>query len=202
MRTRFKKSVITLFTLCFVVTGITSVYATKMLHRNAEELATLANRMFIGTCISVEEKEMDFGGGSSLTYTEYTFEVLEGIKGIQSGTILIIKQLGRATGLGSITGMPSYKSGRKYLLCLRDDSEVGLTSPIGLGQGVFQIFTAQDGTEKAINLFSNKGLFHRMDSKPTAKYSTLDAEERSLMAVKKGSIDLNLFVGLIKKMSK
>ena len=197
MRSRFKKSVTILFTICFVVIGITSLYATKMLHRNAEELASLANRVFIGVCVSAEEKQ-----DGDLYYTEYTFEVLEGIKGINSGAILVFRQFVTPPGAGKIAGFPSYENGEKYMLFLREDSKLGLTSPIGLGQGAFRIFTTQDGKEKAINFFGNKGLFHRMGSKPSAKYSTLSAKEKSLMAITSGPVELNRFVNLIKKMSK
>jgi len=201
MKNRFKKSVIILFTICFVVTGMTSLYATKMLHRNAEELASLAHRVFVGMCVSVEEKEMTFPeNGASLIYTEYTFQVEQSIKGPVGGTV-VLRQLGRARGLGSIIGMPFYESGKKYLLCLREDSEYGLASPIGLGQGAFQIYKDDKGTEQAINAFGNQGLFHRMDAK-SFKFSTLSIAEKSLMAATKGPVDFNNYVNLMRKLAK
>ena len=200
MKTRFKKSVIVLLTIYFVVTGMTSLYATKMLHRNAEELASLAHRVFVGECVSVEEKEVTFSNGASLTYTEYTFQVERSIKGPVGGTV-VLRQLGRARGLGSIIGMPFYENGKKYLLCLREDSEYGLASPIGLGQGAFQLYKDDKGTEQAINALGNQGLFHRMDAK-SFKYSTLSIAEKSLIAATKGPVDFNNFVSLMQKLAR
>ena len=78
-----KKLVIWFLATSFLVMGISSVFATKMLHRNVEELATLADRVFVGVCISAEEKQTDFPSvGSTGTYTEYTFQVEESIKGV------------------------------------------------------------------------------------------------------------------------
>ena len=47
-----------LWSVFFVGTGTTSIYAIKMLHRNAEQLVAFSHRVFIGVCISVEEKEI------------------------------------------------------------------------------------------------------------------------------------------------
>ena len=200
MKTRFKKSVIVLLTICFVVTGMTSLYATKMLHRNAEELASLAHRVFVGVCVSVEEKEMTFSNGASLNYTEYTFQVEQSIKGSVGGTV-VLRQLGRARALGSIIGMPFYESDKKYLLCLREDSEYGLASPIGLGQGAFQIYKDDEGVEQAINAFGNQGLFHGMDAR-SFKYSTFNTAEKSLMVGTKRPVDFNNLVSLMQKLAR
>lgn len=184
--------------MCVFVTSVlltNSSYATKMLHRNAEELAKMADRIFVGVCTSVAERR-----DGNMIYTEYTFQVLQNIKGVGSGT-LVLRQFGRARGVGSVIGMPAYDQGQKYMLFLRSDSEYGLASPIGLGQGAFRIIES-DGSEQAINAFGNSGLFHRMDAK-SAKYSTtLSSIEKSLMATTTEPVDFNNFVGLMQKLVK
>lgn len=190
-----KKSLIYFFTISILVTATGSALATKMLHRNAEELATLAERIFVGVCISVEENR-----DGNMLYTEYTFEVLQNIKGVNSGT-LVFRQFGRAKGVGSVIGMPAYDRGKKYMLFLRHDSEYGLTSPIGLGQGAFQIVKREDGVEQASNTFGNSGLFHRMDAK-SPQYAPLNAREKSLMTTTRGTVDFNSFVGLLQKLAR
>ena len=196
-----RKVQIPLLVVAVLALQSTSLFATKMLQRNAEELADLADRIFVGVCISAEEKQMDFPSvGSTGTYTEYTFQVEESIKGVTGGTV-VLRQLGRARGIGSIVGMPAYDVGKTYLMFLRADSEYGLASPIGLGQGAFEVTTKDSGSQQAINAFGNLGLFHRMDSQ-SAKYSTLEAKEKSLMRTKKGPVDFKNFKGLLKKMAK
>ena len=67
--------------ICVLVTSVlltNSSYATKMLNRNAEELAKMADRIFVGVCTSVAERR-----DGNMIYTEYTFQVLQSIKAAQ-----------------------------------------------------------------------------------------------------------------------
>ena len=171
-----------------------------MLHRNVEELVSLSERIFVGICVSVEEQQLDFSNGSPLIYTEYTFEVLQSIKSAGSERV-VLRQVGLAKGPGSIIGMPAYDINKKYLLFLREDSEYGLASPIGLGQGAFKILKTKGGSELAINAFNNQGLFHRMDSKTLSKTAALTQEEKAIMSQTHGPIDLENFINLIKIIS-
>ncbi len=197
MKQILKGTVVSPLTLSLMIIGVLvmavgSAFATKMLHRNAQELATKADRVFIGVCVSVAENR-----DGNMIYTEYTFEVLENIKGVGSGTI-VFRQFGRTKGVGSVIGMPFYDNDKKYLMFLHGDTQLGLTSPIGLGQGAFHVIKKDDGSEVAINAFHNRGLFHRMDSKLTK--TTLNAAETRMMAITSGPVNLDHFVGFVKKM--
>jgi len=143
-----------LLTLTLLISffSINQSNATKMLHRNAEELISLSERIFVGICVSVKEQQLDFSNGSPLIYTEYTFQVLQSIKNVSSEKV-VLRQIGLAKDPGSIIGMPAYERDKKYLLFLRADSEYGLASPIGLGQGAFNILGAGNGVDLAINAF-------------------------------------------------
>ena len=191
-----------LLTFSFLISlfSVNQSNATKMLHRNAEELVSLSERIFVGICVSVEEQQLDFSNGSPLTYTEYTFEVLQSIKGTGSETV-VLRQVGLAKGPGSIIGMPVYDIDKKYLLFLRGDSEYGLASPIGLGQGAFKILKPKDGPELAINAFNNRGLFHRMNSQTLSKTAALPPEEKTILSQTHGPVDLENFISLIKIIS-
>ncbi|MCH7753942.1 hypothetical protein IH970_02295 [candidate division KSB1 bacterium] len=191
-----------LLTFSFLISlfSVNQSNATKMLHRNAEELVSLSERIFVGICVSVEEQQLDFSNGSPLTYTEYTFEVLQSIKGTGSETV-VLRQVGLAKGPGSIIGMPAYDIDKKYLLFLRGDSEYGLASPIGLGQGAFKILKPKDGPELAINAFNNRGLFHRMNSQTLSKTAALPPEEKTILSQTHGPVDLENFISLIKIIS-
>jgi len=195
-----RKLFILALTLPILLASISKVDATKMLHRNAEELILLSERIFVGVCVSVKEQHLEFSNGSPLTYTEYTFQVLQFIKNVNSEKI-VLRQIGLAKGLGSIIGMPAYETDKKYLLFLRGDSEYGLASPIGLGQGAFRIFEASDGADLAINEFGNRGLFHRMDTRTLSKTAALTPEEKAIMSQTHGPVDLESFVCLIKSLS-
>ena len=195
-----RKLFILALTLPILLASISKVNATKMLHRNAEELVSFSERIFVGICVSVKEQQLDFSNGSPLIYTEYTFQVLQSIKNVSSEKI-VLRQIGLAKGPGSIIGMPAYETDKKYLLFLRADSEYGLASPIGLGQGAFKIFEASNGGALAINAFGNRGLFYRMDTRTLNKSAALTPEEKAIMSQTHGPVDLESFVGLIKSLS-
>ncbi len=187
-------------TLLISFFSINQSNATKMLHRNAEELISLSERIFVGICVSVKEQQLDFSNGSPLIYTEYTFQVLQSVKNVSSEKV-VLRQIGLAKGPGSIIGMPAYERDKKYLLFLRADSEYGLASPIGLGQGAFNILEAGNGVDLAINAFGNRGLFYRMDANILNKTAVLTPEEKAIMSQTHGPVDLENFVGLIKSLT-
>ena len=172
---------------------INDTTATTLLHRNAEELTRLADRIFMGTCTSAKEKTINISGESQMICTEYTFNILTGIKGVDGNTVKL-RQLGKANGVGSIIGMPNYEKGHKYIIFLRNESRYGLASPIGLGQGTFQVINTD-----AVNNFGNKGLFQRMDLK-SQRYKVLDENEKILITTKKGKVNVDSFVSIIQKL--
>ena len=97
-----KKSVIWFSAIGFLLMGLSSVFATKLLHRNAEKLTELADRVFMAICVEAVEESAPIGN-ATMTYTRYVFEVLEPIKGDLSQSVTI-KQLGLMRGPGSIVG--------------------------------------------------------------------------------------------------
>jgi len=177
-----------------------SVFATKLVHRNIAELTTLADRIFIGTCLSVETKSITIEGQNAIV-AEYTFEVSQAIKGAPSST-LVFRQFGPAHGAGSIVGMPTYKIGKRYMLFLRKDSAYGLTSPIGLGQGAFLVLTNSNGTTQAINAYGNRGLFQEKNaSTPILRKPSLNLAEQKLLARKAGPVRIENLVSIVKKLA-
>jgi hypothetical protein len=134
-------------------------------------MTVLADRVFVGRCLSVEETEEEIAGGP-LPVTRYTFEVERAVKG-RIPRQITIKYLGHATPIkgGKITmhgrpvstktflhGMNSYKEGDRVMLFLNADSPRG-TSPVGLYQGAFFITRMPSGQELAQNSINNLGLF-------------------------------------------
>lgn len=122
-----------------------------------EELVTRSRTIFVGRCVAVREVEKGWAG---LPVTEAEFSVAESVKsdaapagpragaspvvaGSTTGNRVRVRQIsGRAVpGLGT-----RFQVGQEVLLFLHGDSTTGLTSPVGMAQGVFTIIrAARDG---------------------------------------------------------
>lgn len=119
---------------------------------NLEALAETADRVFVGTCISVKEIKKD--KVAKVPVVKYTFKVNDEIKGIQGKTEVSFKQW-KAT-----TREAGYRIGEKYVLFLYPNSSLGLTSPVGFLQGQFNINTDKHSNKEfVINKLGNKGLY-------------------------------------------
>ncbi len=176
-----------------------SAYATKLLHRNLSQMANLADRVFVGLCIEAVEVTAPIGN-ATMPYTRYTFQVAEGIKG-SLGQTVTIKQLGRMQGLGSIVGMPAYREGVKYMLFMLPESEIGLSSPVGLLQGAFEVFEDKaTGQMHISNSIGNRGLFKDMTSENLKNVQKFTHEDMQLLSVQKGPIEYTRWINLVKKL--
>lgn len=196
-----------------------SAYRTILM--NLEDLATRAPRIVAGLCTSRNKGKVVVGtNGGNLAYTEYTFRVTDVIKG-KVGDPLIIRQvnLGRkpmseAQGSEETTALqpvprnplplPDYQPGQEVFLFLTEDSKLGLTSPLGIQQGVFDIETAR-GEKLVSSRVSNTtllrgisperkaalGLFARRDPIPPRKAAETTA----------GPFGYEAFVSLVKELS-
>lgn len=124
---------------------------------NLEQIVAKADRIFVGTVIGVTEDYV-YAAGGNLPVTVYAFTVDEVLKG-SVGQTLSIKQIGHRSNPSSLFGhLPAYEDGMVVMLFLHADSQYGLTSPVGLGQGAFSVKT--DGSIKVsvMNGSRNRGL--------------------------------------------
>ncbi|MEM7244784.1 MAG: hypothetical protein AAF533_05540 [Acidobacteriota bacterium] len=115
--------------------------ATTLVPMTPKQVVSEAARIFVGTC--VDTQPITVTGG--MLATEYTFRVESVQKGedlrasLEAGRRLYRfrqyggLQDGRRSG---IVGLPQYEVGQRYRLALRGESQLGLTSPVGFGQGV------------------------------------------------------------------
>ena len=71
-----------------------------------------------------------------------------------------------------IAGVPTFHVGEEVVLFLYGESELGLSSPVGLGQGKFEVVETKEGGKLALNSSNNRTLFRGMD---TAKRTRLVA---------------------------
>jgi hypothetical protein len=122
------------------------------------------------TVLDVEQTSMSLGGGE-LPVTVYTLAVDDPIKGefdtSKGKAVIEVRMLGTVKNQPTVNGMqrlsvlpelPRLQTGHDYLLFATAPSAIGLSSPVGLGQGAFGIFV--DGkVEMAANELNNAGLF-------------------------------------------
>lgn len=143
-----KKSIFILF-VCFLASECSSLSFANILEENEapkikierrlvsetvpmnlEEIVHASNRIFSGHCTKVEEFD---DSESRLPVVKYTFKVVEGIKGIGKKKEITFKQW-----KPSVRDI-GFDKGKKYIMFLYPNSERGLTSPVGLLQGHFQV---------------------------------------------------------------
>jgi hypothetical protein len=143
-----------------------------MLQLNLEDLAARAGRIFRGTVVRIEPGAVEVGGGRlpTLTYTlrvEQAFRgEFEARKGERFATVTTLGktpplQVGNLRRTSPLLEIPRLEMGGSYLLFLTPPSAIGLSAPVGLGQGAFRI-TEKEGLDLAVNGHDNLGLFRGM----------------------------------------
>ena len=122
-----------------------NVLATRVIPLNLTDLSKEAERIFEGECIALERTTvMDREGKVEIPAVRYTFKVLDAIKGV-AGETLIISQLGQSWKKdqfqvnADLMSVPRYEVGKTYILFMNKNFGTGLTTPIGLDQGVFDV---------------------------------------------------------------
>lgn len=176
--------------------------ATQILPVNLEQIVSGASRIFTGTCVAVEDGVVP---GTSIPVTAYTFSVSDPIKGDLEKTV-VVRHLGvrrpRPQGdrmlVFRVPGMPVYREGQEVVLFLNPASSLGLSSPIGLSQGAFQIVRV-DGKKMVQNGLGNKGLFLGIDAREFGTKWKLTPDQQTVVG-SEGPMDYDLFLEVIRKM--
>ncbi len=194
-----KTSIFALAVALITVSG-SRVYSTTMVKRNLADLTKLAEVIFVGKMVDASDGLLN----GRIPYTEYTFEVLESLKGdLPARSTFRYRQLGllkpRDMGNGktlaltgkNIGGLPLYKSGETALIFLgKSSSQTGLRTTVGLMQGKFIIENGQ-----AANEINNAGLFEGMNTN-SAKLSNA---EKAMLRQKTGALDAKTLIETVKR---
>ena len=156
-----------------VVAVVSVLQAGSALKMNLEGMTSRAGHIFRGTVVEVSYGSMHLGGADLPTVT-YTLQMVESFKGFRRSakassveiTFLGGERMSQPdeNGLVKILPLPEIpqlQRGEDYLLLTTEPSRVGLSVPVGLGQGAFHI-RESDGVEKAVNEVGNVGLFQGM----------------------------------------
>lgn len=180
-----------------------SSHSFLVLRLNLEQLTSLSDRIFVGRCLEV--KPAKDKGGRLVQYV--TYEVTETLKGAPEERITFKQiRLGEGGERGDFTtttafsDLPNYEVGEENVIFLSGESDIGLTAPVGLLQGKFQIVTNAKGEKRVVNGLGNKGLFLGLSKSPRVKALTLSTRERKMMESASSTPSLQDFVSLVKKL--
>lgn len=135
------------------------------------DLVGNADKVFRGTVVAKEPGEVEAGGATFPTVI-YTLSVDDPIKGdygsgveAKTVTIQMLGSLKNAPQTGDVRKLfmldinPDLDVGQTYVLFTSQPSAVGLSTTVGLGQGLFRIFNSAQGRDLAANALNNGGLF-------------------------------------------
>ena len=163
---------------------------------NLFDMVRAADRIFWGRCLQSEAGREPSTG---LPMTTYTFEVLRGLKGAQAKESIRFRQLSGGPA-GGIRGLPEFSPGQEILLFLYPDSRLGLTSPVGLAQGMFRVGKGGRRAQLVLNRVGNANLLHRASSSQI-RGSTLSAGEQA--ALRPGApISLDRFESVVRRIDR
>ncbi|MDO8462596.1 MAG: hypothetical protein Q7S98_07070 [Deltaproteobacteria bacterium] len=192
-------SLIRRFSLFFLISFLSPsvVLATMVLPLNLEQLSQRAERIFVGRCDSVAE-EYD---SNQMATTSVTYEVLDKIKGdLRSYETIRLYGFSKKTVLSEdgllISRQPtplaaySFEPGTEEVLFLYKDSRLGFTSPVGFGQGRFEIHTLASGQKVVSNNFGNRILLKKSSSSVLKALKSANPDE---------PIGFDEFVATVKK---
>lgn len=149
--------------------------ATMLKHMNLGDLSRGSDKIFRGTVTAIDSTTVEAGGGR-LPIVIYRITVSDAIKGdfVTKGSakyaeirMLAPDKMATRSG-GHMRGslfrdLPRLEMGGDYLLFTTRPSSKGLSTTLGLGQGLFKMVGAE-GHEKAVNAFDNAGLFRGIES--------------------------------------
>ena len=170
-----------------------NVAASDVIHMNLRDLVGRADRILRGTVIESTEGTITAGGGD-LPVVTYKIRVNQSLKGGDgSGEVIEVRLLGTMKQPDSgpyrraavLKDLPRFSVGNNYLFVLTRPSAIGLSTTVGLGQGLFTL-GGRPGQETAVNGANNLGLFAGLPGAPQSSgpvpYSTLVQQINNLLA--------------------
>lgn len=170
-----------------------SLFGLTVLQLNLEQITALAEKVFVGRCVSVKE-----GKDPSGRLVQWvTFEVDEMLKGEEADRITF-KQL--ASDGPQMAELPGYREGEAAIIFLSEESRLGFTAPIGLAQGKFEVKEGTQG-KTVVNGLGNRGLFIHWKKSPRYKSMVLSSSEKKLVSSKAGAVPYDDFVSVVRKLS-
>ena len=158
------------FSLVVALTSITASAALVM-QMGLSDLVGNADKVFRGTVLTKEPGAV-FAGGGELSTVVYTIRVDDALKGDfgigKDAAVIELSMLGNlkadissgnAKRLSVMDMNPDLNVGNDYVLFTTAKSAAGLSTTVGLDQGLFRIFNNADGRDMTANGLGNQGIF-------------------------------------------
>lgn len=153
--------------LVFLIVS-TPIHATLVKALNIKQLTGLSHQVVRAKVVGKQIESDPYESGALVCY--YTLAVQETLKAPTEGasTEIIIKQLADGTTIQNGLAIkqqysfPQYEVGKTYVFFLpQAHSKTGLSAPIGLQQGVFEIVTDRDGNETIPSFAARAGILKK-----------------------------------------
>ena len=142
-----KRYIITAIILCALCS---QAHGAAVRELNLEGLCRSSGKIFWGVCTKVETQDQ------ALVYTFASHRML---KGGSTGTVTL--RMHKAASI--YARAPQFTAGQEVLLFLHPESNLGYSSPVGFGQGVFKVSNKSDGDKTVANERGNSHLFKGMN---------------------------------------
>lgn len=145
--------------------------AAMVMHMGLGSLVSNADKIFRGTVLTKEPGTVTAGGGElpTVVYTIRVGDALKGNFGIGKGarvvTLTMAGNLKSDISTGKVKRLflmdmnPDLDVGSDYVLFTTAPSVAGLSTTVGLDQGLFHIFNNADGSDMTANGLGNQGIF-------------------------------------------
>ena len=163
---------------------------------NLAYLAQRADVIVQGRVQSVSEEPLP--GYPNIPTIKVTLDIDQMVRGPAGKTYTFREMF---LGLRSREGKRSYKVGQQLFLFLPSPSNHGLSSPIGMEQGRFNVSTESRGGAKVMNGRGNAGLFANVAKTASQAGNPLTASQLRTVALERGPVLLDEFVSLVKSLT-
>jgi hypothetical protein len=204
VRMTIRKSLLSGLPAILVALTASRATATVVLPQNIEQLESQAQWVFVGVCTS-RTATIDERG---IPVRVFTFQVIEPVKGdLKAGNAVRFRQFGSGVpnrqGLAMfIAGIPTYRLGQKVVLFLNGASRLGLTGPVGLSQGVFDVERDAQGRETIrLDPLRRRELVAKVDREKYAAVMRLTADEDALLSNPPERVDLATLCSVVRKIA-
>ena len=167
---------------------------------NLAEMTSHAGRVVHGRVVEVREGVHPLHEQVAVTFLKV--QVIEMLKGGAAREVTFM-QYGNSTKQ-YVAHLPKYSVGEEVVLFLYPESKLGLTSPVGQGQGKFVVRNdVRSGQRVLLNEHLNRALFARLDTVKVTSKLALSSTEREAVAQPEGragaGLDVSTFRSLVRK---
>lgn len=185
--------------MALLIAAVTAVPLQAQLITKPVDLPYLAQRADVivqGKVISVKNENLP--RFRNFPIVEVTLEVENMLRGPSNQSNYTFKEA--VLGLKTNRGKHDYQVGQRLVLFLPSPSSLGLSSPIGIGQGRFHIGRNAGSGETIANETGNSGLFNTVVLKTAKAGKKLTPEQLRVASTKHGPAQLNDFISLTKNL--